>query len=147
MMRGFLASMNATARACTGRIVQDAVWRLGGKGVDTSVEQCLLELGLDARKLPRQAREQLRVTAASVADRTREDHASRRIAFGFFAWYVMAAPDFTPKALRGEGTVSDALNVIQSWCLADPGLVKWVAPDFHRLQAHLSHAPGVRAGP
>ena len=141
-MRGFLTNVNATARARTGQLVQDAVWRLGGMGVDTSVEQRLLELGLDARKLPRQSREQLRLTAASVADHTREDHASRRIAFAFFAWYVMTASDFTPKALRGEGAVSDALSVIQSWCLTDPGLVKWVAPDFHRLQAYLSHAPG-----
>lgn len=138
-MRGLLASVSATAQACADWLAQEGGWRLGGAGGDTSVRRCLLELGLDVRNLPPQSRARLRLNSAAVAGRPRDASSPRRTAFRFFAWYVMLAPDFTPKALRSEGGVAHALSVVQSWCQSDPELVKSAAPDFHRLRAHLSH--------
>ncbi len=138
-MRGLLASVNATARACADWLADEGRWRLGGAGADPSVRRCLLELGLDVRKLPPQSRARLRLDNASVACGPRGASCPRRTAFRFFAWYVMRAPDFTPKALRGEGSVANALSVVQGWSQTDPELVKSAAPDFHRLRAHLLH--------
>lgn len=139
MMRGPLASMSATARACAYWLAHEGRWRLGGSGADPSIGRCLFELGLDVRKLPPQSRARLRLDAASAACRPQDASCPRQTAFRFFAWYVMRAPDFAPKALRGEGGIADALSVVQSWSQADPELVKSAVPDFHRLRAHLLH--------
>lgn len=143
-MRGLLSSMSATAQACADWLALEAGWRLGGADGGKSVGRCLLELGLDVRKLPPQSRARLRLDTASVARGLLGASCPRRTAFRFFAWYVMRAPDFTPKAFRGEGGVANALSVVQSWCRSDPELVKSAAPDFHRLRAHLSHGRNPR---
>lgn len=140
-MRDFLASVGATARTCADWLAREGEWRFSRVGGDTSIGRCLLELGLDVRKLPPQSRARLRLDTASVADEPRGASSPRRTAFRFFAWYVMLGPDFTAKALRGEGAVAGALSVVQSWCQTDPELAKWAAPDFHRLRAHLYHGP------
>lgn len=145
MMRGLLASLNASGRASASWMTQEYGWWIGG----AAVERSLLDLGLDGRKLPPQSHARLRRDVGSIGDGARGPH-SRRIALRFFTWYVMEAADFTPQAMKGEGAVANALTVIQHWCRADPELVKTVAPDFHRLRAHLfqtvesSAAPRVR---
>lgn len=147
MMRGLLASLNANGRASTAWVVHECGRWLCGAAGDVGVRRSLLDLGLDARKLPPRSRAQLRRETASLSDCARGSRSWRRIAMRFFTWYVMQAPDFTPRALTGEGAVAGAIAVIASWCRADPELVKVGAPDFHRLRAHLFYTPEGTAAP
>lgn len=144
-MRRLLANLSAIGRVSAHWVVQEGGWGPGGAAGEAEVRLSLLDLGLDARKLPARSRARLRENVGCLAGEACEPHSRRRIAMRFFTWYVMEAPDFTPAALKGEGAVSDAIGVILRWCETNPELVKAAAPEFHRLSAHLFHKREGRA--
>ena len=139
LMRSLLAKLSRVGAAAAIWVIQECGCWLGGAVGAAAVRQRLRELGLEAERLPPEARAKLRQDIAALCESPRRPRSWQRLAIGFFTWYVTEASDFTPDALKGERAVADALTTIQNWCEADPQLVKAVARDFHLLRVHLFH--------
>jgi len=100
----------------------------------------LFDLGLDVRKLPKDANKKFFREASALYRSTNGRFHPKLLAVRFFGWYVVEFPHTDVGAYTKGGSASGSLPIMREWSVSEPELKSMVEKEVQKVGTYLYQA-------